>query len=168
MSRTLLEQILETQQSIVADISVDYVLIRDEKATTTAGGTFTSGAWRTRDLNTEVSDGSDLAAVESNQVTLQPGIWVIHCRAPANEVWQHQARLRNITDTATVEVGGSASAFSQVSYAFVTAVVSISVATIFELQHQGTNTQFTNGFGLPADLDTEVYSVFEAWRIGDA
>ena len=32
-----------------------YAIIADQKAQNTAGGTFTSGAWRTRDLQTEVA-----------------------------------------------------------------------------------------------------------------
>jgi len=32
------------------------IIVEDQKATTTNGGTFTSGAWRKRDLNTEVYD----------------------------------------------------------------------------------------------------------------
>lgn len=32
------------------------VILQDQKAQNTDGGTFTSGAWRTRDLNTKVTD----------------------------------------------------------------------------------------------------------------
>jgi hypothetical protein len=41
----------------------DYILIRDEKAQNTSGGTFTSGAWRTRDLNTKSSDAGTRASI---------------------------------------------------------------------------------------------------------
>jgi hypothetical protein len=41
----------------------DYILIRDEKAQNTAGGTFTSGAWQTRTLNTKTNDAATRASI---------------------------------------------------------------------------------------------------------
>lgn len=38
-------------------------LVEDQKAQNTAGGTFTSGAWRTRDLNTIVSDPDNIISI---------------------------------------------------------------------------------------------------------
>src|SRR3990172_5694485 len=67
----------------------DYVLVTDEKAQGTNGGTFTTGAWRTRDLNSEKSDVNGLATVASNQVTLAAGTWLFRCIAPACAVEAH-------------------------------------------------------------------------------
>ncbi|SVB60040.1 uncharacterized protein METZ01_LOCUS212894, partial [marine metagenome] len=44
-----------------------YAIIADQKAQNTAGGTFTSGAWRTRDLNTEITDPDGIVSISSNE-----------------------------------------------------------------------------------------------------
>ena len=63
-----------------------YILIRDEKASGTTGGTFTSGAWQTRDLNTEVVDTGNHASVATNQITLAAGTYRFRIVAPAHLV----------------------------------------------------------------------------------
>ena len=47
-----------------------YALICDQKASSADGGTFTNGAWRTRDLNTEISDADSIVIIARNQFTL--------------------------------------------------------------------------------------------------
>lgn len=146
----------------------DYVLIRDEKAQNTAGGTFTLGAWRTRDLNTEVVDTGSIASVAANQVTLEPGNYRTRWRAPGYLVGGHQTRLQNITAGTTLVVGSTAR--NQVSTPFTQTdshgegYFSLSVQSVLELQHQSTATEATNGFGIQANLTTEVYSMIEFWR----
>ena len=44
--------------------------VKDVKSSGTAGGTFTTGAWQTRDLNTEEGDFSKFGTLSSNQFTL--------------------------------------------------------------------------------------------------
>ena len=51
-----------------------YAIIADQKSSTTQGGGFTSGAWRTRDLNTEIADADGIVSISSNQFTLGAGI----------------------------------------------------------------------------------------------
>src|SRR5690606_21247003 len=50
--------------------------LKDVKPSGTAGGTFTSGSWQTRDLNTIEGDSS-FVSLASNQFTLQPGTYHI-------------------------------------------------------------------------------------------
>ena len=46
-----------TRAKDVADRGhIDIAIIADQKSNGTDGGTATNGAWRTRDLNTEISD----------------------------------------------------------------------------------------------------------------
>ena len=47
-----------------------YAVICDQKSNNTDGGTFTSGAWRTRDLNTELCEAEGLVSSSSNQFAL--------------------------------------------------------------------------------------------------
>ena len=49
-------------------ITTNYVVVKDVKSTGAEGGTFTSGDWRTRDLNT-VEGNSDLVTLPSNAFT---------------------------------------------------------------------------------------------------
>src|SRR5262245_39269025 len=81
-----------------------YLCLRDEKPSGTNGGAFTSGAWRTRTLNTVVANEVG-ATLSSNQITLSAGTWRTHIEAPAFTVNDHQVRLQNITSGATIIEG---------------------------------------------------------------
>ena len=67
--------------------------IRDEKAQNTAGGTFTSGAWRTRDLNTVKTNEITGASLAANQITLPAGTYWVEWSAPAYVVNQNQSKF---------------------------------------------------------------------------
>jgi len=69
----------------------DYILINDTKSSGTHGGTFSSGAWRTRDLNTIVSDTGGHASLSSNQITLEAGTYECFISCPAFDVENHKA-----------------------------------------------------------------------------
>lgn len=146
----------------------DYILIRDEKAQNTAGGTFTSGAWRTRTLNTEVTDAGNWATLAANQITLLPGTYRFQCGAPTRLVGVHQTRFQNITTGVTVAVGTSeydtGAAPGPSSRSRVQGRFAIASASVFELQHQCQTTRATDGFGIAANFTTEVYAVCEFWR----
>jgi hypothetical protein len=88
-----------------------YSLFRDEKPQGTDGGSNNNGMWDTRDLNTKIVDVGDNVTLSANQFTLEPGVYEIDARAPANQMNQHRIRLRNITDGVTV-IGGQNSAIS--------------------------------------------------------
>lgn len=90
-----------------ATSSQDYVILEDQKSDGTSGGTYTSGAWRTRDLNTEVLDSGGHCTLTSNQFRLATGTYNFHIVMPwlgnsASAVGQffNAARLYN-TDTTT-------------------------------------------------------------------
>jgi hypothetical protein len=146
-----------------------YILIRDEKPLGTPGGSATSGAWRTRDLNTEVVDVGNNASVASNQVTLQAGTYEFMASAPAGGGCVHVARLYNITDATVVAVGtaefSSATAMFAVTHSVVQGRFTISSSKVFELQHRVHTTRATEGFGVATSMGTEVYSVLEIWRV---
>lgn len=146
-----------------------YINLQDQKAQNTSGGTFTSGAWRTRDLNTEVSDVGGLCSLASNQFTLSAGTYVISAYIPTHRTDRNQARLYNVTDAAVVLIGTSnyASGGDNVnSPAFVRGVFTIGSGKALEIQHQCATTVATYGFGVEANFATEVYTVVELWKIG--
>lgn len=147
-----------------------YICIRDEKASGTNGGTFTSGAWQTRDLNTEVSDVGGYASVASNQITLGAGTYLANIRCPAYQVSRHKARLQNITDGTTVLLGTSevTAAVSVTTESKVCGIFTLAASKVLEVQHYCSGTLASTGFGLPASFGVnEVYTTVELIRIGD-
>lgn len=128
-----------------------YAIICDEKADNVDGGTFTSGAWRTRDLNTEIADPDDIVSIGSNQFTLGAGSYLIEAAAPAFDCDRHQTRLYNVTTSTVVQHGRNAygaSANNVESESTVTARVTITGNTAFEIQHRCQTTKATTGLGL--------------------
>lgn len=141
--------------------------LRDIKSNGTNGGTFSAGDWRTRTVNTEVTDeiGSTLS---SNQFSLPAGTYEVDIRVPAYNVASHQARLQNITDS-SVALGGtseySAGASAQ-SISVIRGRFTIAAQKTFEVQHQSQSSQATNGLGVPANIGTsEIYTDVMIWRI---
>ena len=128
-----------------------YAIIADVKTSNADGGTFTTGAWRTRDLNTELSDEDSIVSISSNQFTLAAGSYLIIFSAPALRVNSHQLRLYNITSSAAVQSGNVEYAASGSGKAGNTANgsarVVISSSTVFEIQHRCAYTQSSYGFG---------------------
>ena len=152
-------------------VAVPYVCIRDEKSDGTSGGAFTSGAWRTRDLNTEASDESGIASIASNQVTLAPGVYRTRIDVPGFQVGDHQSRLRNITAGATLLVGQNARSGDSApqSPSTIAGRFRLTVASALEVQHWCETTNGTNGFGRATNFtsgEVEVYTVAEFWKEG--
>ncbi len=137
-------------------------IICDEKATLVDGGTFTSGAWRTRDLNTEISDADGIVSISTNQFTLQAGTYTIHARAPFYKTDQTAARLQNITDGTTTQEGSTS--FSRDTTGeqienFIDSVFTIAGAKAFEIQQRGLTTVSTTGFGNDNKHTDSIYTV---------
>jgi hypothetical protein len=153
----------------------DYILIRDEKAQNTAGGGFTSGAWQTRTLNTEVADTGGHASIGSNQITLASGTYRVFVSCPAYGVEGHQARLYNITDSSVVLLGTSEYAAQEQTISgtviyppqgrsIITGRFTLASTKVLEVQHRCNLTKVTNGLGVQANLTTEIYTIVELVR----
>lgn len=156
--------------SSLATISSLYINLQDHEISGTSGGTFTTGAWRTRILNTEVNDVGGLCSLASNQFTLSAGTYIIDAIAPGYNCNGHQLRLQNITDTATILTGQSAFSRTGASAsqypASLKGMFTIGASKALELQHSCETTSTTLGFGVAASQGTEVYAVVELWKIG--
>lgn len=141
-----------------------YAILRDEKSSGTNGGTFSSGAWRTHDLNTESADPDGIVSLSSNQFTLGSGTYLI--RAEAGDCYQvgnHQIRIRDITNGATVAVGlvGRCVAEEGSKSTLIDEIV-VSGSTVFELQHRCSSSSTTFGFGVATGFgEVEVYAEVE-------
>jgi hypothetical protein len=145
-----------------------YAVIEDNKASGTPGGAATSGAWRTRDIQTKITDAGTIATlVGTTQFTLQAGIYRIKWSSPANSCDQHQSRLQNITDASTAGTGSSEVSFAVTGESTRSegiCRINIASAKTFEVQHQVATTKLTNGFGVPGSFGTEVYTRVEIWK----
>ena len=136
-------------------------IFEDNKPQNTAGGTFTTGANRTRDLQTTVVNSITGCSLAANQITLPAGKYYIIWSAPAANCEYHQTLLYNITGTAELKRGKSMrslAASGVVNESTGEYVLSNAAPMMLELRHACTSTQATNGFGYPANLATEVYS----------
>lgn len=149
-------------------IKEKHAWLREEQTSGTTGGTFTSGAWRTRTLNTE-TDPDGIVTLSANQFTLQAGTYWIHARCPAYQVARHQAKLYNVTDASDEIIGSSAYTNSLANYATTDSVIlgrfAIAGAKTFEIQHRASSSVATFGFGNPASFGVvEVYTDVRIWK----
>lgn len=141
-----------------------YIVLQDQKSSASAGGTFTSGAWQTRTLNTEVIDTGNNCSLSSNQFTLDAGTYEITASAPGYFCSDHQIRLQNITDSTTTSTGTSEYSTNGVAdtsqtRSFLVDRFTITAAKAFEIQHRCAVTRATNGFGVAFGVTTEVYTL---------
>lgn len=165
-------RVAATQAPLVsrrADAPTPLLHVRDQKASGTDGGTFTSGAWRTRDLNTVLTNEIAGASLAANQITLPAGKYQIEARAPAYRVKQHKMKLRNTTDLADTLIGLSADADDTNNvgtHTFLSGRFAISGVKVLEIQHQCTITRAASGLGVNSAFGVvEVFTDVLIWKI---
>lgn len=130
-----------------------YIMLQEQQATGVAGGTFTNGAWRTRAINTEVTDTGNHCTLSGNQFTLAAGTYRLgYTFGFGYAVGGHRIRLLNVTDGTTLLSGGNTVAnqdtFSVATSATMNGRFTIGASKVLELQHQCGLTKTVNGFGL--------------------
>lgn len=145
--------------------------IREETAEPNDGGTFTSGAWQTRTLNTEVTTEISGTSLSSNQFTLPAGTYFIQFHSPAYRVNTAQARLRNITDSTTDMLGARLYHNNSSFYGLRSSgggLLTIGASKTFELQHRCQLTKTGDGFGAQFGSnsgETNVWSEVYVWEL---
>lgn len=163
-------------QSIIADLEEilmgivfqdDYVCVRHKVGQGVDGGTFTSGAWRTRPVNDEQSDASNICSIASNQVTLAAGTYTCSVTATAYRVGSHRLRLYNVTDAGVLLDGTSEYIYTAVpltTRSSLSGLFVLNAQKVLEIQHRCSNTQVSVGMGYHANFGDEVYLIAEFWR----
>ena len=157
---------------LLGDETMKGAIVYDQKSAGSNGGTFTSGTWRQRDLNTKI-DPSNLITITSNAVTvIEPGLYFIRAIAPAQGVGGHVCRLTK--NNAELQVGtqcytGGSSQGQGESVAVT--VAQLAAGDVIRLEHQCRNTYATYGFGV-GDINTvntvvAIFSIIEFVRLGD-
>ena len=146
-----------------------YAVINHSVAYDQGAGTFTNGAWRTRELNTEVTDEDNIVSISSNQFTLQAGTYLIKAQSPAYRVDQHVIRLYNVTDSSVDGVGMAvmtSSSFASQTVSTLVNRITISGAKAFEIQHQCQTSHSTYGLGLHHGISgaNSIYTIVEIYK----
>ncbi|MEP7291109.1 MAG: hypothetical protein ABI835_04970 [Chloroflexota bacterium] len=154
----------EDLRFIVGGRGTSLIVVREQQAQNTSAGTFTSGAWQTRALNSKPADSGGFASLSANQVTLAAGTYQLRASAPAFSVGAHQTRWQNVTDGTTTLVGTSEYADTVQTRSGVAGRFTLSASKSFELQHRCATTRSADGFGVAADFAAEVYAVAELWH----
>ena len=158
---------------LLTGTSMGFIFLRDEKASNTDGGTFTSGGDRTRTLNREAVDTNGDCTLASNQFTLAAGTYRILAFIPAMACEQHQAWLYNATAAAKVtdcegSSNYSASASGVQNHSIIAGQFTVAASQALEIQHRCTTTRSNDGFGTKNNRSTpaiEVYAMVFLWRI---
>lgn len=151
-------------------MGTNYLLYEERQTAGTAGGTFTSGAWRTRALNTEVVDTDSLGSVASSQITLPSGTYYCRFWAEAYKVANHKTLLYNVTGATNLLIGSSC--HNNATDASVQTVstgcghFTLGATSAIELRHRCGTTQTSNGLGVPSNFAVhEVYAGLELWKV---
>jgi hypothetical protein len=140
------------------------LIVRHTTTDATDAGTFTSGSWATRTLNTTTLNNISGASVASNQITLPAGTYFAEFFITASRVAAFQARLQDVTNTVTLdyssrgqlEVAGS----SDNGEVQGTAYFTLAGSTLIELQGQCQTTRATDGQGF---CNTQSFSSTNVW-----
>lgn len=153
-----------------AGLTFKRAILQDVKAANTSGGTFTTGAWRTRDLNTIATDPDTIIlSLAANQFVLAAGTYRIYATAPAIQVEAHKAALANITDAVFTILGTSEESTTTAAIAtrsIVSGYFTIAEQKTFSIQHRGQATRATFGFGFASNFGVdEIYTIVELWKI---
>ena len=132
-----------------------YAIFADQKAQNTQGGTFTSGAWRQRDLNTTLANTDTTnITLGTNDFTLLAGNYLIQWSAPAHACNYNQTQLHD--GTSTIAVGNSNYSGTSTPGTGV-ARVTPGTSTTYQIQHQ-CGTTSSNGFGVEDNYAVEQYT----------
>lgn len=136
-------------------------ILRDEKATTTAGGSASATTWNNRNLNTETYDPDNIVSISSNQFTPIAGDYIIEARAGARQVNTNRLRLYNVTGAASVEEGLNTSSNASDATTSVATLVCKFTANgtdAYRIDHYTTAARATDGLGAAvSDGSAECY-----------
>lgn len=145
----------------IGEGELDIAIIRDEKSQGTPGGTYTSGSYRQREINTIAYDPEDFVDIAGNAFTVPIGEYLIFARAPAYRIGECNLRLWDSTEGEEVANGASNYASNSAAYHVICTlleVVEALVETTYSLSMLGETTQSTNGMGKEGNGAIEIFT----------
>jgi len=144
------------------------LLMTNDQANNTGGGSATSGAWRTLVINTSKKNNITGASLSSNQITLPAGTycvrawqWFYHCA-------RNKLRFYDATNTAAKVIGGSNYLDTDYNSApnWLNGYFVLSGSAACELQYQVQTTMATQGLGIETNFSTtEQYTSVAIWKV---
>ena len=142
----------------------------ETQASGTTGGTFTSGAWQKRTLNTTILNDITSCTLTASVIALPAGTYMLNSSAVAYFVDAHKLRLQNTTDSSTTILGTSERAGNGVDVAtrsFIQGVFTITATKNFEVQHYAKTTQATTGLGFATTIASisEIYTTIQIVKL---
>jgi len=142
--------------------------VRDEKGSSTHGGSCSASTDHIRDLNTVVTNEITSASLSSNQITLPAGTYYIQASAPVHDGSRHRIFLYNVTDS-NIDILGTneynVSAVAQ-TRSFIYERFTITAQKTFEIRHHTAIEQLSNGLGIndASGNRTSIYTDVKIWR----
>lgn len=135
-------------------------ILEDRKASG-GGGSFSSGAWRHRDINTEVYDPDNLISISSNQFTVVNDGWV-EWTAPGYRCEDHMSRLYNVTNSTVASYGTYGKSDNQTD---LTQDISFGGARVeagktYRIEHRCNVSASGEGFGRGAAVFGQTHNTF--------
>ncbi len=146
------------------DINDLIMIVEDVKAFSAAGGTFTSGADQTRDLNTVQHNTIDGASLAVNQITLPAGTYEVDWSCPAFDVNNHFSWIYDTTGSAILLQGQASytvNTTNVTTHSLGMGVFTITEESVLEVRHRCAVTSGNvNGFGVNTSISgfDSVYS----------
>jgi len=140
--------------------------IKDIKAYDTDGGTSTSGAFRTRDLNT-IEGESWFVTLADPDFTIEPGTYKINVTSPfySSVGTYGSIRLYDVTNSSVIKYSSTSYTTNSANDVTLGALVTISSSTAFRIQYRTDDTVSANGLGLSQYTDSTAVSVFTQVRV---
>lgn len=145
-----------------------YICARDKKPQGTHSGTFTSGAWRVRDINDEQADTAGICTIAANQITLEAGTYRCLISCPTHRVDRHQTRLYNVTTAAVLLLGTgefTEDVYRATTRSFIKGLFTLAGVSTLEIHHRCSLTSTFNGLGVEMNFTDEIYTIAEFWRL---
>lgn len=160
---------------LVTALSTNYLHIRDEKTSNTAGGTAVIAGLQTRVLNTVKINTITGASLAANVISLPAGTYRVSAKSPSYMTDRTRIVLYNQTDSANILVGlnsysGNASLIADTSEVLSILNGQFTIAATKSIRiDQYTKTNFSGldkALGVQInDGNVEVYSEIELWKL---
>ena len=148
--------------TVLEGATAGIAIFNETQSSATSGGTFTSGSWVKRTLNTTVVNTISGASLASSVITLPAGTYEVHASAPAFDVDRHAMRIQDTTNTTTLVNGTPmyASETHDVSNQCIAmGHFTLAGSADIEVQHRCQTGKADNGLGVEGNFgENEVYT----------
>ena len=154
----------------VATTTPTIAIFNETQSSGTNGGTFTSGSYVKRTLNTTVVNTITSCTLTSSVISLPAGTYQVFATAPATAIDSHQIRLRNTTDSTDIQFGSTSYNLNSANYAQtdsnIQTVFTLAATKDIELQHRCSVTKSLIGLGAACIFgNSEIYSQITITKI---